>query len=119
MTDRQPRVLAFLALAALLLTATLVLGAQSKPVLDQGYAGAVTVSGKVATGNGSVSIYDISNTPRTELGESQSVDKDGNFAVTIKPALISGHKIVAVDEKGATSEEMVVAPRPSGPAGPP
>ena len=115
----QPRVVAIIALAALLLNAALVLGAQSGPVLDQSYAGAVTVSGKVAPGNGSVSIYDISNTPRTELGVSQSVDKDGNFAATVNPALISGHRIVVVDGKGATSEAMVVRSRPDGPAGPP
>jgi hypothetical protein len=103
----------------LLLTSTLVLSAQSPPVLDHGYTGAVTVSGKVAPGDGSVSIYDISNNPRTELGVSQSVDKDGNFAVTVNPALVSGHRIVVVDAKGATSEAMVVRSRPDGPAGPP
>jgi hypothetical protein len=119
MKHRPHLILRSLAIAALFLIATLIVDAQAAPVLDQGYVGAVTVSGRVAPGNGSVSIYDISNTPRTELGVSQSVDKDGNFAVTVKPALISGHKIVVVDEKGATSEEMVVATRPSGPAGPP
>lgn len=119
MKDRQHMIFTSLALAALLLTPTLVLGAQSDPGLDQAYAGAVIVSGKVAPGNNSVSIYDVSNTPRIELGVSESVDKDGNFAVSIKPALISGHKIVAVDAKGAISEEMVVVSRPSGPAGPP
>jgi hypothetical protein len=119
MIEVRKSIVSSLALVALLLSAGLVLGAQSKLVLDQGYAGAVTVSGKVAPGNGSVSIYDVSNTPRTELGVSESVDKNGNFAVTVKPALISGHKIVAEDAKGAISEEMVVISRPSGPAGPP
>jgi len=118
MVDVRKSLVASLVLAALLLSAALVLGAQSAPLLDQGYAGAVIVSGKVAPGNGSVSIYDNSTTPRTELGLSQSIDQDGNFAATVKPALILGHKIVAVDEKGATSAEMVVASRPSSPAGP-
>jgi len=118
MSGIRKQVLAILALSALLLTAALVPGAQSAPFLDQGYAGAVTVSGKIAPGNGPVSIYDNSNTPRTQLGLSQSVDKDGNFAATVNPALIIGHKIVAVDAKGATSREMVVASQPSGPAGP-
>src|ERR1043166_1177853 len=102
MEDIQKGIPASLALAALLLTATLVLAAQSTPVLDQGYAGAVTVSGKVAPGNEPVSIYDISYTPRTELGVSRSVDKDGNFAATVNPALISGHRIVVVDAEGVT-----------------
>ena len=77
------------------------------------------MSGKVAPGNGSVSIYDISNDPRTELGVSQSVDKDGNFAATVNPALVSCHRIVVVDAKGATSAAMVVRSRLDGPARPP
>lgn len=118
METKQQRILTALAVAALILTGTLVLGAQSAPVLDQGYAGAVTVSGRVAPGNGSVSIYDVSDTPRIELGVSESVDKDGNFAATVNPALVAGHRIVVVDAQGATSEAMVVLPRPIGPAGP-
>src|SRR5262245_40051362 len=91
-------------LAALSVLAPVVLGRQlNPPVLDQAYAGAVTVSGKITPGDGPVSIYDVSTAPRIALGVSESIDKDGNFAVAVKPALISSHKIVAVDAKGNTS----------------
>ncbi len=107
-----------LALAALFLTATPVLVAQSTPVLNQGYADAVTVSGTVAPGQGPVMIYDLSYPAQTRLGESQSVDEHGNFAVTVKPPLILNHQIVAVDGNGATSPAMTVAAPPKSPAGP-
>ena len=98
--------------------ATVILYAQSPPVLSQPYAGAVIVSGTVAPGRSPVSIYDNSYPVQTKLGMSQSVDGSGNFAVSIKVPLILGHQIVAVDGSGASSAPMVVAPLPQGPAGP-
>jgi hypothetical protein len=106
------------ALAAFLVLAAPILIARAGPVLDQGYAGTVTVSGNGASTNGPVTIYDISYPASVKLGESQSIDAYGNFAVTVEPSLILGHRIVAVDASGARSAAMDVVAPPSGPAGP-
>src|SRR2546425_3562438 len=116
MKDIKRKFVAPLALAVLSSIATLVLVAQSAPALDQGYTGAVTVSGRVAPGSGPVTIYDISYPVQTKLGISQAIDRDGNFAASIKPPLILGHQIVAVDTNGTTSDAMIVADLPDSPA---
>jgi len=103
-------------LLAALFTLVLALFAQSLPSLGACYAGAVALSGKIAPGAGPVAIYDISYPAKTKLGESQSVDAQGNFAVSIKPPLVAGHQIVVVDAKGATSVPTVVTKRPANPA---
>ena len=91
--------------------------AQSVPALDPAYTGAVAVSGKVSPGAGPVAIYDLSYPAKTKLGDSTSVDGSGNFAVSVKPPLIDGHQIVAVDKNGATSAPATVTKQPAGPAG--
>ena len=105
-------------LLAALAGAVALLVAQSLPVLSPAFTGAATVSGKVAPGAGPVTIYDLSYPAKTQLGSSQSVDGSGNFAVSVKPPLIVGHQIVAVDATGSTSVPVVVAKPPAGPAGP-
>src|SRR5580692_3506370 len=97
-----------LCLPGVLLTVVFALLGQSLPSLGPCYAGAVALSGKVAPGAGPVAVYDISYPAKTKLGESQAVDAKGNFAVSIKPPLIAGHQIVAVDARGATSIPTVV-----------
>ena len=89
-----------------------LLAAQDAPVLDQGYKGAAMVSGRVTPGQGSVTIYDASHSPRIKLGTSQSIDGKGNFAAMVQRPLILGHKIIAVCGTGATSSAMIVAARP-------
>jgi len=103
--------------AAVTLSAfTLLLFAQDTPVLDQGYAGATMVSGKVSPRQTPLTIYDTSYPSRKALGTSQSIDGRGNFAASINPPLILGHHIVVVDSTGTTSPAMVVAARPSSPS---
>jgi hypothetical protein len=92
--------------------------AQSVPALDPAHTGAVAVSGKISPGAGPVAIYDLSYPAKTKLGDSMSVDGSGNFAVSVKPPLIEGHQIVAVDKNGATSAPATVTKQPAGPAGP-
>jgi len=112
----KKRMLKFLISGLMLSCVTLFLLAQNAPVLDQGYAGAAMVSGKVSPGQGTVTIYDTSNQARIFLGTSQSIDSSGKFAVAINSPLILGHSIVVVDQNGATSPAMVVAARPSSPS---
>ena len=114
MQDKQRRFSFSLALAALVFAAAQVLFAQALPLLDPAYAGSVTVSGHVNPGGGAVTIYDISYPTQTKLGGSASIDKHGNFAVTVKPALILGHRIVAVQGKNSAGPALLItAPPPS------
>lgn len=102
----------------LLVFTALVLSADSTPILDQGYDGAVAVSGRIAPGSGPVSIFDLSYPARTQLGTSSSIDANGNFAANVNPPLIANHQIVAVDANGSTSQAMIVSARPSSPVRP-
>ena len=104
---------AVLLLAVIGFAASTVLRAQSAPILNPSNAGAVVVLGMVTPGGGPVSIYDLSYPARTKLGTSKSIDARGNFAASVKPPLVAGHQIVAVDSKGASSNMGVVAPRPA------
>ena len=114
----QPTIARLLTSAMFVLGASLVLGAQSALLVNQGYTGDVTVTGAITPGQAPVTIYDISYPVRTKLGSSQSVDKNGVFAVGVKPPLILNHQIIAVDASGSTSQIMVVAAPAGGPAGP-
>jgi hypothetical protein len=100
-----------LALAVMCTAAALLVFAQGTPQLDQGYAGAAMVSGRASPGQAPVTIYDTSSATRTILGSSQSIDGAGNFAASVNPPLILGHRIVVVDHSGATSPAMVVDAR--------
>lgn len=108
----------FSAVMSLLICAAEVLYANSAPNLNQAYVGAVIVSGSIAPRSGPVTIFDLSFPARTQIGVSNSIDTNGNFAASVNPPLIANHQIVAVDANGATSQVMVVAARPSSPAGP-
>jgi hypothetical protein len=112
---RKQMVKALLSLVVLVATTSLVDG-QSTPLLDQGYAGMAMVSGKVSPGQESVTVYDTSYSARMVLGRSKSMDGSGNFAASINPPLVLGHHIVVVDQSGASSPAMTVAPRPSSPS---
>jgi len=92
--------------------------AQNPPALAPAYSGSVMVSGKVAPGAGPVSIFDLSYPAKTKLGDTHSVDANGNFAAVVKPALVAGHKIIAVDTHGTASAPVVVVNRPTSPARP-
>jgi hypothetical protein len=109
---------AVLLLAVLGFATSTGLIAQSAPVLSPCNAGAVIILGVITPGRGPVSIYDLSYPARTKLGTSKSIDARGNFAASVKPPLAAGHHIVAVDSKGASSNMVVVAPRPANPAVP-
>ncbi len=99
-------------LAGLVFASVQVLLAQAPPVLDPAFAGSVTVSGHVTPGAGPVTIYDISYPTQTKLGGSAWIDKRGAFAATVKPALILGHRIVAVQGKGSPGPVLVITAPP-------
>jgi len=104
-----------LAYTAIVLFSASILGAQSAPTLKPAFSGAIAVAGSVARGIHEVSVYDLSYPTEVKLGTSKSVDENGKFVVVVKPPLITGHRIVAVDGSGAKSEAIVVAAPPAGP----
>ena len=93
--------------------------AQTAPSLKPAFSGAIAVAGAAARGVHEVSIYDLSYLTEKKLGTSSSVDRNGNFVVVVKPPLIVGHQIVAVDSFGSKSNVMVVAAPPKGTSIPP
>src|SRR5262245_54594297 len=107
------------AIGTLLILAALILTAQTTvPVLEPAFKGSGSVTGRAAVSSGPIEVYDVTYTPRTLLGKSNSMDRDGNFAVAVNPELILDHKIVAVDRSGRTSTEVTVVAPPAAPAGP-
>ena len=101
-----------IACSFVLSSATPLLFAQNTPAVDQAYTGATMVSGTANPGQAPVIVYDTTNSTRTALGTSQSVDKMGHFAAMVNAPLIVGHSIVVVDRSGAVSAAMVVVARP-------
>lgn len=101
----------FIFVTALAVGTTVMLWAHSTttPVLNQGTAGDRTVSGRAAPDSGPLRIYDISYTNRTSIGHGNtSMDSAGNFAISIKPSLVRGHQIIAVDRYDRSSAQMTV-----------
>ena len=70
-------------IAATFFTVAVGLFAQATPRLDSPLAGAVVVSGAISPGASLFYIYDISYPAKTKLGESKSIDAQGNFAVSV------------------------------------
>lgn len=102
--------------ACLILMLASVLSAQSAPKLLPAFSGAVAVTGTVPPGVQVVSIYDLSYPAKTKLGASTSVDRNGNFIAVVKPPLVAGHRIMAVDNLGNKSNVILVGMPPNGPS---
>lgn len=110
------RVFPFVVVAAVSVGLAIAALAQSPaaPVLNQCADGDQTVEGRAAPDSGPLRIYDISNTPRTLLGDQTTMDTGGNFAVPVSPPLVRGHQIIAVDKHERASAPVTVkAPDPA------
>lgn len=88
--------------------------AQSVLNITAAYATEITVDGKADPAAEKVVIYDVSYDVETRIGEGV-VSSSGNFAVAVKPSLIQGHQLVAVDKNGSRSAPFAVRPARSGP----
>lgn len=86
------------------------LGAESTdlPVIDGARNGDVVINGHASVGSVPITIYDLSYPAQTSLGSGTSMDDNGYFAVIVSPPLMDGHKIIAVDKDGHTSQPIVV-----------
>jgi len=79
------------------------------PALGKLVEGVQLVSGKAMPGSGPVVIYDISFPVRTKIGVAKTVADDGSFSSAVKPPLVKGHQIVAVDKDGNESAAVTVS----------
>jgi Big-like domain-containing protein len=79
------------------------------PVLNAVTEGASTVSGTAAAGSAPISIYDISYQEKTRIGMAGAIASDGTFSSPVRPTLIKGHQIVAIDKDGNVSAAVTVA----------
>jgi hypothetical protein len=81
----------------------------SAPSLNQGAANDRVVSGRAAPGSDPLKIYDITHSTRIPISQGQTtMDSEGNFAVSVDPPLVAGHRIVAVDKHGRSSAPITV-----------
>src|SRR5689334_19751943 len=106
------------ALAMCLVFAARETGAQTNtPILDQAYAGSLSISGKAAPKSGPIKIYDISYPTRAPISQGKtSMDDAGNFAMALKVPLAAGHQIVAEDKDKRVSAPIAVKPPDSATA---
>lgn len=79
------------------------------PVLNAVTEGASVVSGTAAAGSAPISIYDVSYQEKTRIGMASAVANDGSFSSPVRPALIKGHQLVAIDKDGNVSATVTVA----------
>jgi hypothetical protein len=101
-----------LAVAVLLAgTAWAVVQSQA-PVVGALVEGATVVAGQAAQGSAPIAIYDISFAEKTKIGMAGTVASDGSFSSPVRPALIKGHQIVAIDKDGNASVPVTVAAAP-------
>ena len=81
----------------------------SRPALGNAVAGATTITGKADPGSAPITIYDISTDVKTKIGVAGTLATDGSFSSPVRPALIAGHQIVAIDNNGNASVPVTVA----------
>ncbi len=88
--------------------------AQTVPLVTSAYETEFTVDGTADAAAGPIIIVDLSYEVETRIGTGD-VARDGKFAAVVKPALIKGNRLVAVDKNGRRSHVFSVAPARPGP----
>ena len=86
------------------------------PTLNTLVQGASVVSGKATPGTAPIVIYDISYPVKTKIGTATVTADDGKFYTAVKPSLIQGHQIIAIDGNGNASAPMTVTATNPNPA---
>jgi hypothetical protein len=87
-------------LIALALSVSYVAAQSSAPTLGMLVEGAGVVAGTAAPGTAPISIYDLSFQEKTKIGQANTLAADGTFSAPVRPPLVKGHRIVAVDRDG-------------------
>jgi hypothetical protein len=88
----------------------------SKPTLNTPVNGASVLLGSTAPGTAPITIYDISFPVRTKIGAVSDLANDGKFSCAVKPPLVLGHQIIAVDKNGNASAPLTVVATNPNPA---
>lgn len=93
--------------------------AWTQPLVSEAFAREVTLNGVADPGVGAtVIILDLSYAVETKIGVGR-VARNGEFAAVVKPALIEGHRLVAVDVRGRRGTPFTVLPARHTPGLPP
>jgi hypothetical protein len=97
-----------------------ILVAQSGPTIQSAFAKEMLVTGVATPGSGPITILNVQFPTPLGIGKGV-VDRQGNFAVSVKTVLVQGHALIAVDKAGHKSQRFNVSAARSGgaPALPP
>ena len=107
------RVMRWMLVVALGVVAVASPRAQAGVTISSAFAREITVDGRADPAAETLVIYDTSYEAEARIGEGQ-IARDGTFAAVVQPALISNHRLVAVDKAGRRSPVFVVQPPRSG-----
>jgi hypothetical protein len=118
-SNRRVRYTAVLWLLLVSFLASAPAHAQNGPTITAAHDKTVAVTGVADALAGPIAILDLSYEVETRIGTAE-VSQEGKFAAVVKPALILGNRLVAVDKNGRRSAQFTVVAAPSGPVpGPP
>jgi hypothetical protein len=95
---------------------SVAMGSSLTPILGTLVQGASIVPGTAAPGSGPIVIYDMSFPVATKIGTTSGMANDGRFVVAVKPPLVQGHQIIAVDHNGNASTPVTVLEANPNPA---
>jgi hypothetical protein len=87
-------------LIALVFTVSYAAAQSAAPTLGTLVEGSGLVAGSAAAGSAPISIYDLSFAEKTKIGQANTLAADGTFSAPVRPPLVKGHRIVAVDREG-------------------
>jgi hypothetical protein len=90
-----------LVIVAIVFPAVVYVAAQSAgPTLGTLVEGSAVVAGTAAPGSAPISIYDLSFEEKSKIGQANTLADNGMFSAAVRPPLVKGHRIVAVDRMG-------------------
>jgi len=98
--------------AALVASTAIALAQSLAPTLESLIEGSTVVAGKAAQGAAPIEIYDVSFEVKTRIGLVAALNDSGAFATPVRPPLVKGHTIVAIDRNGNVSLPVIVGPLP-------
>src|ERR1044071_5333261 len=84
------------------------LARESAPTLTNLVEWSSVVTGKAEPGSAPITIYDISFPVKTKIGMANTTTDDGSFSSPVRPPLVKGHQIVAIDNDGNASAPVTV-----------
>jgi hypothetical protein len=81
----------------------------SGPKLDPLVDGTSVVTGMATVGSAPIVVYDASTATKTMMGTATTTAPNGRFYCALKPSLVAGHKVIAIDKNGNAGPVATVA----------